>query len=106
MKIGRRILWAVMVGGLAGVVTQLGFYLCLFLPAFSGASDTIALIAFWPLVIVSPFLPDGSPTWLQWPVLNIIALTGWLFVAVFSMLAFHFLSRCASHRIAAGKRAG
>ena len=102
MKIGRRILWAALVGGLAGFAAQVGFYLCLFNPVFASAGDVFSLLAFWSLMILSLFFPDGMPDWGEWPVLNIIGLMGWVFVAVIAMLAFHFLSRCAKDRIANG----
>lgn len=96
---------AAIVDGLGWIAAQLGFYLCLLLPAFAKAYEFFSLLAFWPVAISTLFFPEGLPGSMSWPVLNLIALVGWLLVAVVIAAAYHFLSKCVNDRIAHGERA-
>jgi len=98
MKIGRRILKAVMVGGVIGFCFQLGFYFSWFANSSFGY-DFFSSVAFWPLAILSLFFADAMPSWLEFPILNFVSLAGWSLLAVVCMSPFYFISCCRKQRI-------
>src|SRR5262245_35532060 len=100
MSIKRRISLAAMVGTAVWFIAQAGFYLSWLASGFFGSLvyELFSALAFWPFGILSLFLSDTTPGWLQWPMLNVISLLGWLLFAVLIGVIFHFVSSGPCHR--------
>jgi hypothetical protein len=100
MRISQRLWKTLKVGGIIWFVSQLGFYICLFAGGALGALpyNFFCVLAFWPFGIVSLCFPDGFSDALQWPLLNIISLVGWLLLAVIATSLFH-LFRVVGNRV-------
>jgi hypothetical protein len=101
MSLKRRISLAAMIGTAVWFVAQAGFYLSWLASGFFGSVvyGLFSALAFWPLGILSLFLSDTASGWLQWPMLNVISLLGWLLFAVFVGTIFHFVSIGPCRRI-------
>jgi hypothetical protein len=88
-----RILKAALIGGTIGFVLQLGFYFCWF-AQISVVSELLSSAAFWPLGILSLFFGEAMPSWVHFPILNLVSLVGWSCVAVLCASLFYFASCC------------
>ena len=98
MSIKSRLVKAAVVGGIGWFISQLGFYICLFAGGALGAVtyEFFSVVAFWPLAFFTLF---GSSESLQWPMLNIISLIGWLLLALIPALMFHFYQVVVAERL-------
>jgi hypothetical protein len=86
MRIKRRILLASAIGLLLWLTAMAG-YLASLVTELAALHDPFAILAFWPLAVVSLF----SAAQLPWPTPWIISLAGWVSLAIFVASVYHFL---------------
>jgi hypothetical protein len=101
MSLKRRMSLAAMIGTAVWFIAQAGFYLSWLASGFFGSVvyGPFSTLSFWPLGILSLFLSDTASGWLQWPMLNVISMLGWLLFAVLVGAIFHFVSTGPCRRI-------
>ena len=85
MSIGRRMQFASVIGLSIWLIALIGY--CASLAGLTALHDPFAILAFWPLAILSLF----SAVQLPWPAPWIISLGGWMALAVLVASVYHFL---------------